>query len=77
MPFQSGDFWDQPSSFRLLEGLISTANNFAKISAPFAYLDMDLKTKNLNVFYNCLQENVNSFLESPINSDMFEMRGAQ
>ena len=69
MPFQHGDFWDQPSAFRQLEGLIQMVNNYAQITAPFSWMDMDLKTKNLNIFYNCNKGNVAKFLKQPIEKD--------
>jgi len=53
------------------------ANNHAQATAPFSIMDMNFKTKNLNTFYNCNNENVQKFNKNPIGQDMFEMRGAQ
>jgi hypothetical protein len=49
-------------------------NSFSEISTPFSHLDMDGNTKNINIFYNCLQKNVDKFLKQPIEKDMYEMK---
>jgi hypothetical protein len=43
MTFKTGDFWDQVSSYRLLHGLFTNANNYASLYAGSQYFDIDFK----------------------------------
>ena len=39
----SVDFWDQPSSYRLLQGLLTTTNKYAELYAATSFIDMNLQ----------------------------------
>ena len=52
-PFRNGDYWDQPSSFRLLQGLIRLANEYRTTIAGSFYTRFSKENGNLDVMVNC------------------------
>ena len=77
MPFENGEYWDQVSAYRLLNGLLTTANQYAKTYAGAYYFDLNLKKENLIIFLNCEWEKVQEYLETEVKPDYFEIGGAQ
>ena len=71
MTFNTGKFWDQPSSYRLLKGLMRTTNEYLKQYAGSGYVDIDNQTKNLQVFLNCKKDLIQKTLSDPVASDLF------
>jgi len=64
-----GEFFDQVSAFRLLKGLVITANEKAESSAS-VFLRMDHDFENLNVYFSCNQSSLQNI--KPITYEQFE-----
>ena len=77
MPFEDGQFWDQPSSYRLLNGLLTTVHRYSEQYAGSFFADLYYRTKNANLFLNCKETEVQEVLKNPVASDMFEFGGSQ
>ena len=77
MPFKGGQFWDQPSSYRLLNGLMTTVHKYSDLYAGSFFGDLYYRTKNANLFLNCKESEVQEVLKNPVASDMFEFGGSQ
>ena len=77
MPFEEGKFWDQPSSYRLLKGLLTTALKYSELYAGSVFADIGYRDKNVNLFFNCKYEEIGEILKNPIAPDMFEFGGSQ
>ena len=71
MPFQEGKYWDQPSSYRLLNGLMTTVQKYSEIYAGSFFAEIYYRTKNVNLLMNCKEAEVQKILEKPVAADMF------
>lgn len=76
MPFEDGQFWDQPSSYRLLNGLLTTFHRYSEQYAGSFFVDLYYRTKNANLFLNCKETEVQEVLKNPVAPDMFEFGGS-
>ena len=65
-----GYFFHQVSSFRLLKGLILTANSIAENDTGSVFIEMDHGVENMNVFFGCDEKTLESI--KPIKANEFE-----
>jgi|DEB0MinimDraft_12_1074336.scaffolds.fasta_scaffold121248_1 hypothetical protein len=56
--FKDGQYWDQPSSYRFIAGLVRNYNEYATTYAASVHLDINNSTKNVNVMLNCNKTNI-------------------
>lgn len=70
--FEEGTHFDQPSATRMLTGFIRTLNEYSMKSAASTYVAINDAAMNLNFMLNCNKEELSTFKESMIPSDLIE-----
>ena len=65
--------YDQPNSMRSLLGLLSYINDFSDRDIETTHISVTPETKNLNMFFNCKKESVETIYANPIPSKKVEV----
>lgn len=73
--FEQVSFWDSPSAYRLLHGLMRRFNDMSRNGfALSSYLHLDHKQEHLGMALNCRAETIHAFASEVLPANTTELR---
>jgi hypothetical protein len=70
--FEQGEYFDQPSASRMINGFVRTINEYTTNEAASTYVAFNAKTLNLNIILNCNSNEVDTIKAATVASNTLE-----